>query len=597
MVAQIQEDCQAYINDQFETWIGLEDQEGVDGPYIWSDNTTTNYTNWGVNEPKDTGIEGCVSLTKNGTMKTENCTKTKKAYVCLVDAINLCGSGGNTPECECHAGYEGETCQQATCHGIRANETNVCNGQGECVYRDECRNCNQTYTAEDPQKQCVAKRNRWHAVGLNEHGELGITHNETQPNYIELNTTMFTDDIKDIKGGLHTLVLLQSGSVYAAGLNDAGQLGDVNRETNMTFAQIQGLENIVAISANERTSHALTENAIVLSWGNNQNGECGINSMVDSITTLEETLQTNVESGERITQVHASTSANIMISHNGSAYFWGLFPGQIQVDVPERVNMTIGILMATCGEHVCLFYTQNNSLWGIGEREPLGVSSGSDYTFEAPHQIEGMPTNDSITSMACGISDCLVVTSEGYLIGMGENGMQQLTADYIGHAPQQIAAFVAHVFSGRGWTLQLHNETGLAYVVGLEPYNATALALSNFTLVNETGLLEINVLDDFIQRKRTHLQSIECVVLFMQVNPMYVHHMDPVWIIMYVHVKQAMKVIIVKHFIVLDKIIRISKSVQIMESVWHQILVNVIHSMKGHNVKVDLYESIAMDWL
>ena len=72
-------------------------------------------------------------------------------------------------------------------------------------------------------------------------------------------------------------------SVWTAGQNNYGQLGNGDTNNQNKFTQVKGvsgvgyLENIVAITAEAITAHALTSNGEVYSWGYNYYGQFGAN--------------------------------------------------------------------------------------------------------------------------------------------------------------------------------------------------------------------------------------------------------------------------------------------------------------------------------
>jgi hypothetical protein len=75
----------------------------------------------------------------------------------------------------------------------------------------------------------------------------------------------------------HTLVLLDNGTVLAAGDNAEGALGDGTLLSRGRFAPVHGLPtNISSIAAGAFSSLAVTETGRLYSWGPNQLGQLGI---------------------------------------------------------------------------------------------------------------------------------------------------------------------------------------------------------------------------------------------------------------------------------------------------------------------------------
>ena len=92
-------------------------------------------------------------------------------------------------------------------------------------------------------------------------------------------------NVVDIAAGANwTIVLKKDGTVWATGNNGYGQLGDGSTVGTTEFHKVKlddngnYLENIVQITAEDNTAHALTADGSVYSWGYNGYGEIGINA-------------------------------------------------------------------------------------------------------------------------------------------------------------------------------------------------------------------------------------------------------------------------------------------------------------------------------
>ncbi|KPA13576.1 BNR repeat-containing protein [Candidatus Magnetomorum sp. HK-1] len=76
-------------------------------------------------------------------------------------------------------------------------------------------------------------------------------------------------------GGLHTLALMEDGTVWAWGWNDSGQLGDSSTEKKSIPVKVNNLNNVTAIAAGNSHSLALKQDGTVWAWGWNYSGQLG----------------------------------------------------------------------------------------------------------------------------------------------------------------------------------------------------------------------------------------------------------------------------------------------------------------------------------
>jgi len=95
-------------------------------------------------------------------------------------------------------------------------------------------------------------------------------------------------------GSNFTLVLKTDGTVWAAGKNDVGQLGQGVTGDTGTPVQVNGLTDVVAIAAGEKHALAVLADGTVRGWGNNYYGQLGDNSEDDRYTPVAVSGLTNV---------------------------------------------------------------------------------------------------------------------------------------------------------------------------------------------------------------------------------------------------------------------------------------------------------------
>ena len=166
-----------------------------------------------------------------------------------------------------------------------------------------------------------------YAWGLNDYGQLGdgTTANKSIPTLISFPAG---ETIKDVVAGqYHTFAVTTNGRVYAWGRNDYGQLGDgtkTNRSTPtlISFTNLNELndgETIRNVVADQEHSFAVTNTGRVYSWGRNNSGQLGDNTLVDnSNPTL-----ILFPAGETMRNVAAGLGHSLAVTTTGQVFAWG----------------------------------------------------------------------------------------------------------------------------------------------------------------------------------------------------------------------------------------------------------------------------------
>jgi hypothetical protein len=90
-------------------------------------------------------------------------------------------------------------------------------------------------------------------------------------------------------GAMHSLVLTESGEVYAWGDNEFGQLGLGDMVVRLTPTKVEGLPKVKAVAAGYDHSLVLTESGEVYAWGWNDYGQLGLGDTEDRLTPTKVT--------------------------------------------------------------------------------------------------------------------------------------------------------------------------------------------------------------------------------------------------------------------------------------------------------------------
>jgi hypothetical protein len=128
-------------------------------------------------------------------------------------------------------------------------------------------------------------------------------------------------------GEMHSLVLTDSGEVYAWGCNIRGQIGlrsggsSVRNEYQSIPIRVHDFndEKVIQISCGHQHSMALTESGRVFSWGDNRKGQLGHNNTDDVNKPTNVSLSNEIS----IKKISCGREHSLLLSRDGDIYWFG----------------------------------------------------------------------------------------------------------------------------------------------------------------------------------------------------------------------------------------------------------------------------------
>ena len=163
------------------------------------------------------------------------------------------------------------------------------------------------------------------SAGANGEGQLGdgtTTQSATPVQVVGLSNVNAIDALGD---NLHNLALQSNGTVWAWGLNNLGQLGNGTTTNSSIPVQVPGLSNIIEVASNSRASPytdsfsmALQSNGTVWTWGANNYGQLGNGTFVNSTTPVQVTGLSNVIA------IGTGRGHALALRNDGTVWAWGL---------------------------------------------------------------------------------------------------------------------------------------------------------------------------------------------------------------------------------------------------------------------------------
>ena len=258
----------------------------------------------------------------------------------------------------------------------------------------------------------------------------------------------FTNAVAVSAGNSHSLVLKSDGSVWSFGSNQYGQLGDGTTTDRTTPVQVTGLTGVIAVAAARYNSYALqTDGAgggIVWAWGDNQFGQLGDGS------TLTRSTPVRVSNLPSITALGVGFNSLFaaVLAGNGQVWTWGRNDfGQVGNDslvdaLTPVAAPTIGTArMVTSGLDyaIAIDATALGWAWGKGA-DAAGLGNRSMPQVRVPERSD----YSDVIGVAGGDVHTLALKPNGGVLVSGQNsGRYGNGSTYLNRGPLDHSQFHA----------------------------------------------------------------------------------------------------------------------------------------------------------
>ena len=240
-------------------------------------------------------------------------------------------------------------------------------------------------------------------------------------------------DIVSVSAGADFMVALTStGSLYAWGANDDGQLGDGSTASTdrPTLVQLPAGTTVRAVSAGGYHCLALTTSGTVWAWGANMYGQVGNGTTVSTDVPGEVSLP----AGVTIVSIAAGGVHSLAVSRTGTVYGWGRdLHGELgdggwlnrSVPVAAALPPSVVVKAVAAGGAHSLALTSTGAVysWGFDGSGRLGA--GSFTTDRGPLRAQ-LPAGLTATAVAAGAASSAALMSNGSVYDWGYNGQGQL---------------------------------------------------------------------------------------------------------------------------------------------------------------------------
>ena len=262
-----------------------------------------------------------------------------------------------------------------------------------------------------------------HSFGRNEHGQLGLTHNNQVLVPTPIQNLPF---IKQVSCGFHfTLCVDRDGCVWSFGNNSNGQLGLGTISNCYNFPQkVNDLPPVQSIACGYAHALLLTNNETFFSCGRNDFGQLCCRDTTDNSTFLQ-TSFTNVlriSAGGLFTLFQTDDGVyGCGYNHHGqlglgnTCYF--------QLEICKVLNLPPNIIQFCCGYYHSIFLDDEGKVYSVGINIEGNLGLGHKNNTDIIEQIPNIPP---IHIIACVANSNYLLDFDGNVWSFGSNNFGQL---------------------------------------------------------------------------------------------------------------------------------------------------------------------------
>ncbi len=269
-------------------------------------------------------------------------------------------------------------------------------------------------------------------------------------------------------GSSHSLALTADGSVWTWGNNSYGQLGlGANVSGFGVPQQVPGPKNVRAVAAGDLFNLALTADGLVWAWGENQNGQIG----VDPTTAYRITSPQRIPGLNGVRAIAAGTGFGLALKLDGTVWAWGDNEyGELGVpnatinrrSSPRQVAGLPAVRAIAAGDSFSLAVATDGSVWAWGDNVYGDLGEDTNITGSSVSKPLLVPGLSGARSIAAGAGHALALTMSGHVWAWGNNqsgqlGVEPNSGGYRRSTPQQIAGLssVKAIAAGTDYSLAL----------------------------------------------------------------------------------------------------------------------------------------------
>ncbi|MDX8350717.1 Ig-like domain-containing protein, partial [Cognatiyoonia sp. IB215446] len=299
-----------------------------------------------------------------------------------------------------------------------------------------------------------------YAFGFNNRGPLGLGDEESRQSAVKIDAL---DDVEVIgigNGNGVSYALAADGTLYAWGSNTNGQLGTGDQEERLVPTAVEALANETVVAVSSGTSHtlALTADGEVYAFGSNTDNQVSPN---DDRRVIDPVLVEGLP--ENILAVTADGKTSFAVTEDGRVFGWGqsdkgqllqgtdngdgtFTPDPADVAIPvELTGLPDNVIDVKGGARWAIALTEDGDVyaWGPNDEGPTG---GLDGDPAAESDVSFLPTkiaeldDINIVEIQTGPNSIIAVSDTGEVFTWGSNSDGRLgyASDGSIYFPQQV---------------------------------------------------------------------------------------------------------------------------------------------------------------